>query len=223
PPSSPVAAASLSGSVERTTSVSLITNRLPAARSERYGSALASRTANPCTCALAGSRSWRPRNSWIFSTLRWISACAFARSSLATERRSGQIARSAFTSRSETPFTVTYRSPARARSKPCPTSQPPTAIPTASSSAAMRPIGSIVVLSVHWVDQHTRVQDAGRVECGFRRAQRRRERLGALAVVPGPVVAADRVVVRDRAAVAQERLARGALDLGPLLELAATP
>src|SRR5688572_20215063 len=59
--------------------------------------------------------------------------CARARSLSATTRRSGQIARSAVTSRSEIPFTVTYRSPSRARTNPFPAAQPPIAIPAAST------------------------------------------------------------------------------------------
>ena len=49
------------------------------------------------------------------------------------------------------------------------------------------------------VDQDAGVEDPGGVDRGLGAAQRRREGLGALAVVPGPVVAADRVVVGDRA------------------------
>ena len=53
------------------------------------------------------------------------------------------------------------------------------------------------------VDEDAGVEDARRVERGLRGAQRAGEGLGALAVVPGAVVAADGVVVGDRAAVAQ--------------------
>ena len=49
------------------------------------------------------------------------------------------------------------------------------------------------------VQQHAGIEDPGRVERALGRPQRRGERLRALAVVPGPVVAADRVVVGDRA------------------------
>ena len=52
-------------------------------------------------------------------------------------------------------------------------------------------------------------------------AQRGGERLRTLAVVPRPVVAADRVVVGDRAAALDHRVRGGPLDLGPLLELGA--
>ena len=62
-----------------------------------------------------------------------------------------------------------------------------------------------------------------RVDGGLGRAQRRGERLRALAVVPGAVVAADRVVVGDRAAGRLDRLRGGRLDLVPLLELGAAP
>ena len=41
------------------------------------------------------------------------------------------------------------------------------------------------------VDQHARIEDAGGVERTLRGAQGGGERLGALAVVPGPVRAAD--------------------------------
>ena len=44
------------------------------------------------------------------------------------------------------------------------------------------------------------IEDPGGVQCGLRRSQRGRERVGALAVVPGPVVPPDGVVVGDRAA-----------------------
>src|SRR5207244_10096899 len=50
-------------------------------------------------------------------------------------------------------------------------------------------------------------------------AQGAGEQVGTLAVVPGPVVTADGVVVGDRAAVSQHRLGGGGLDVAPLLEL----
>ena len=64
------------------------------------------------------------------------------------------------------------------------------------------------------------VQDAGRVERALRGAQRAGEAVGPLPVVPGAVIAADGVVMRDRAAVPQDRVRRRGLDLRPLLELA---
>ena len=60
-----------------------------------------------------------------------------------------------------------------------------------------------------------------RVQLGLGGAQRGGERGRALAVVPGAVVAADRVVVGDRAAALDHRLGGGGLDLVPLLDLAA--
>ncbi len=47
------------------------------------------------------------------------------------------------------------------------------------------------------------------------------EGVGALAVIPGPVVAADRVVVGDRAPGGDHGVGGGGLDLVPLLDLAA--
>ena len=67
----------------------------------------------------------------------------------------------------------------------------------------------------------TRVEDAGGVQLGLGRAQGGGERRRALAVIPGTVVAADRVVVGDRAAGVDQRLGDGRLDLVPLLDLAA--
>ena len=72
------------------------------------------------------------------------------------------------------------------------------------------------------IEQHAGVQDAGRVERALGAARSARAKsVAALAVVPGAVVAADGVVVRDRAAEPDQRLARGRLDLVPLLELGA--
>ena len=62
---------------------------------------------------------------------------------------------------------------------------------------------------------------AGRVELGLGGAQGGGEGGRALAVVPGAVVAADGVVVGDRAAGLDQRLGDGGLDLVPLLDLAA--
>ena len=73
------------------------------------------------------------------------------------------------------------------------------------------------------IDQHAGVEDAPRVELRLGGAQRRRERVRALAVVPGAVVAADRVVVGDRAAGVDHRVRDGGLDLVPLLDLGAAP
>ena len=56
----------------------------------------------------------------------------------------------------------------------------------------------------------------GRVERGLGRAQGRRERVRALPVVPGAVVATDRVVVGDGAAGGADRLGHGGFDVVPL-------
>ena len=71
------------------------------------------------------------------------------------------------------------------------------------------------------VDQDAGIEDPGRVELGLGGAQGGGEGGRALAVVPGAVVAADRVVVGDRAAALDQRLGDGRLDLVPLLDLAA--
>ena len=59
------------------------------------------------------------------------------------------------------------------------------------------------------------------IERRLRRAPGGRERLRALRVVPAAVVAADRVVVGDRAAGGEHRVARDGLDRGPLRDLLA--
>src|SRR5438034_7168599 len=69
------------------------------------------------------------------------------------------------------------------------------------------------------VDQHSGIEDRARVERGLRRRERARELVGALAVVPRPVVAPDGVVVGDRPATVDDRVGRRPLDLVPLLEL----
>src|SRR5215203_7359310 len=71
------------------------------------------------------------------------------------------------------------------------------------------------------VDQHAGVQHPGRIELGLGGAEGGGEWGRALAVVPGAVVAADGVVVGDRAASVDQRLGDGGLDLVPLLDLAA--
>src|SRR3954452_14297375 len=70
-------------------------------------------------------------------------------------------------------------------------------------------------------DQHARVEQALRVDRLLRRPQRPRERLRTLAVVPRPVVASDRVVMGDRPAGREDRLARRRLHLVPLRDLRA--
>ena len=51
-----------------------------------------------------------------------------------------------------------------------------------------------------WIDQHARIENRVRVERALRRFQSPREALGPLAIVPRAMVAADRVMMRDRAA-----------------------
>ena len=60
-----------------------------------------------------------------------------------------------------------------------------------------------------------------RVEGLLRCLERIREKSGTLAIVPGAVVASDRVVMRDRAAGGDHRVQTSALDGLPLLEQAA--
>src|SRR6185312_3837460 len=69
------------------------------------------------------------------------------------------------------------------------------------------------------VEQDPWVEDAGRIELRLGRAESGGEGRRALAVVPGAMVATDRVVVGDRAAAAGQRLGDGGLDLVPLLDL----
>src|SRR4051812_37366888 len=73
------------------------------------------------------------------------------------------------------------------------------------------------------VDQDARIHDPGWIQRALGAAQRGREGIGALAVVPGPVVATDGMVVRDRAAGARDGLGRRSLDRVPLLELGPAP
>src|SRR4051812_32517871 len=65
------------------------------------------------------------------------------------------------------------------------------------------------------------VEDSCRVDRTLRGRQRRRERCGALLGIPGLVVATHCVVMRDRAAGGEHRVARRRLHLVPLRELAA--
>ena len=67
------------------------------------------------------------------------------------------------------------------------------------------------------IDEHAGVQHAGRVERRLRRTKRRREWIRPLAVVPRPVVPADRVMVGDRAARVDRSLRHRRLYLVPLL------
>ena len=57
-----------------------------------------------------------------------------------------------------------------------------------------------------------------RVELAFDRAEACREEGRPLLVVPGPVIAADGVMMGDGAALRQERIARSVLDDAPLVD-----
>src|SRR5262245_19693439 len=81
-------------------------------------------------------------------------------------------------------------------------------------SAPVAPITAMRMLA----DDDAGVHDAGRVEHGFRRGEGGAEQLRPLALVPFHVVAPDRVVMRDGAAVGDDRIGRGLLDLHPLLQ-----
>ena len=61
-------------------------------------------------------------------------------------------------------------------------------------------------LTTSRVDQHTRVQDAIRIDGALGGAQGAGEQFGALMVIPGPVQAADGVVMGDRPACFHDRL-----------------
>src|SRR6266487_1975024 len=69
------------------------------------------------------------------------------------------------------------------------------------------------------IDQDARIERPGRVELRLHGPQPGGERLRALAVVPGSVIAADRVVVGDRAASVDHSVGDGGLDLVPLADL----
>src|SRR5947209_18879962 len=71
------------------------------------------------------------------------------------------------------------------------------------------------------IDEDAGAERPGRVHGMLDRPQRGRERLGALAVIPRPVIAPDGVMVRDRAATVQNRIGGSLLDRSPLLQLLA--
>src|SRR5438477_1686058 len=71
------------------------------------------------------------------------------------------------------------------------------------------------------IDQHPGIEGPCRIERGFGGGQRGGERIRALAVVPGPVVAADGVVMGDGPAAVDHDVRGGPLYLRPLLELPA--
>src|SRR5689334_11927100 len=66
--------------------------------------------------------------------------------------------------------------------------------------------------------EHAGVHDPGRVQRVLDGTQPCGERVRALAVVPRPVVAADRMVVGDGSAVGDDRVGHRGLDLVPLLD-----
>src|SRR5436305_3965795 len=67
------------------------------------------------------------------------------------------------------------------------------------------------------IDQHARIEQALRVERLLGGAQRLGEQRRALAVIPGPMIASDRVMMRDRAALRDHGIERRTLDTAPLL------
>src|SRR5258708_39206107 len=67
-----------------------------------------------------------------------------------------------------------------------------------------------------WIDQHTGIEQALRVECLLGGAQRRGEQPRTLLVIPWTMIAADRVMMRDRAAVCDHGIEGGSLDGKPL-------
>lgn len=79
-------------------------------------------------------------------------------------------------------------------------------------------LAELLRIGLGWsaTEQHPWVEDPGRVECGLRRPQGRRERVGTLPVIPSAVVATDRMVVGDGTATGADRLGHGSLDLVPL-------
>src|SRR6202035_1159890 len=77
--------------------------------------------------------------------------------------------------------------------------------------------------SALWIDQHAGMEQALRIDgvlCGSELGGEERR---ALVVVPGAVVAADGVVMGDRAAGLDQRTRGGALDRLPFLEQRAVP
>src|SRR5262249_56294926 len=66
-----------------------------------------------------------------------------------------------------------------------------------------------------WVDKYARIEQALRVECSLRRAQRLGEQRWALPVVPRAMIATDRVVMRDRPTICNHGTESRALDCEP--------
>src|ERR1700719_3223703 len=73
------------------------------------------------------------------------------------------------------------------------------------------------------VDQHSRIEQALRIQCCFGRPEGSGEQRRALAIVPPPVVAPDRMMVGDRAAICDHGIKTGRLDSVPLRAQLAMP
>ena len=71
-------------------------------------------------------------------------------------------------------------------------------------------------LQSSWIDQHAGIEQALRIERLLGGAQRVGEQRRALAVVPRAMIAPDRMMMRDRAAVLDHGIERRALDRAPL-------
>ena len=67
------------------------------------------------------------------------------------------------------------------------------------------------------IDQYSRIKDAVRIELSFRRPKRRRKEFRTLTIVPVSMIAADGVVMRDRASGLDKRIAGRVLERLPLL------
>src|SRR5271165_4829873 len=95
---------------------------------------------------------------------------------------------------------------------------PPTLPPhsTSGETEAAADASHVVGGRISRVEQNTRIEQPMRIERVLCRTQRRSKEVGGFSIVPWPVIAADRVVVGDRAACVDQRVARGALDRPPL-------
>src|SRR6266853_5123037 len=71
------------------------------------------------------------------------------------------------------------------------------------------------------INQHAGVEHALRIEFFFCCPKRGREQRWALTIVPGPMIASDRVMMRDRATRRNQRVTGGILDRLPLLQKSA--
>ena len=73
------------------------------------------------------------------------------------------------------------------------------------------------------VDQHSRIKEALRIHGCFGRSEGSGEQRWALAIVPPPVVAPDRMMVGDRTAICDYGIKTGRLDGVPLRAQLAMP